>query len=112
VNFDRREVSEWWKESQRHFRKAWHADFFPWLWRTLDHPEPDTARLEWLQALRDKALAVFNHAVARYPGRAGRRYRALVRAKGMFTGSLYRNFPQLKEDRSDSTTGSKQVVDA
>lgn len=111
VNFDRREVSTWWEQAQRRFSTAWHADFFPWLWRTSEHSDSDAARLEWLQALREKAFAVFNNSMDRYPGRAGWRYRARVRANGTFMGSLYKNFPQLKEGKSDNTTNSNQAIE-
>lgn len=109
VNFDRREISEWWKKAQRQFSASWHADFFPWLWHTLEHADPEAARHEWLQALRDKALAVLNHSIDRYPDRAGRRYRARVRASGMFMGSLYKNFPELKEGKSEDTPNSNHA---
>ncbi len=107
VNFDRREPSRWWKQAQKEFSAAWSADFFPWLWRTVDHSDPEVARIEWLQSLSAKAWSVLSSAVDRYPGRTGHRYRSRVRAEGLFRGRLYRNFPQLKEDRRESTANSE-----
>lgn len=104
VNFDRREVAAWWGQAQGQFSEAWHADYFPWLWRTLEHTDPETARLEWIQALRDKAFTVFKDSLKRFPHRIGRCYRARVRANGMFMGSLYKNFSELKEDPREHTT--------
>jgi CRISPR system Cascade subunit CasA len=95
VDFEKREVTAWWGETQRSFAAAWSADFFPWLWRTAEHPDLETARLEWLQALKQKAEAALTEAIARYPTRAGRRYRAQVRAQGVFHGLLRKHFPVL-----------------
>lgn len=102
INFDKRELNAWLDNAIQHYATAWAADFFPWLWRTLDEPDRDAARLVWLQSLRDKAWSAFQNAVKRYPARTGRLFRARVRAEGAFSGSLYNTFPQLKEGRRDS----------
>ncbi len=97
VNFDKREVSAWVTQSAREFTEAWSRDYFDWLWRTLDHEDEDQARLEWLNALKEKASQVLDHAIDRLPERQGRRYRAQVKARGLFYGSLYKHFPEIKE---------------
>jgi CRISPR system Cascade subunit CasA len=99
INFDKREVSAWVDKSVRDFTEAWSRDYFSWLWRTLDHEDEDLARMEWLNALKEKAIRVLEHAIERLPERQGRRYRAQVRARGLFHGSLYKQFPELKEQR-------------
>jgi len=100
INFDRREASGWWEQAAQKFSAAWHTDFFSWLWRSVEHPDPETARFQWLDALRVNANTVLKDAIDRYPGRAGRRYRARVRAEGVFNGSLYKNCPIIKEEKS------------
>jgi CRISPR system Cascade subunit CasA len=102
VDFDKREVSGWWEHTQRDFAADWSADFFPWLWRTVEHPDAEAARLDWLQALQAKARAALQAAIARYPSRQGRRYRGRVRAEDKFRKELLRQFPQLKEKRHDT----------
>ena len=99
VNFDKREVSAWVNKYARNFTEAWSRDYFDWLWRTLDHDDEDQARLEWLSALKEKALVVLDDAFERLPEHQGRRYRARVKARGLFFGSLYKQFPELKEQR-------------
>jgi CRISPR system Cascade subunit CasA len=99
VDFDKREVSAWVDQSARDFTEAWSRDYFDWLWRTLDHEDEEQARIEWLTALKEKALAVLESAIKRLPERQGRRYRARVRAHGLFFGSLNKQFPELKEQR-------------
>jgi CRISPR system Cascade subunit CasA len=93
----RREVSAWWDSAQREFAAAWSADFFPWLWRSAEAPDDEAARLDWLRALRAKAEATLQHAIASYPAREGRHYRAQVRTEGLFRGLLFKQFPVLKE---------------
>jgi CRISPR system Cascade subunit CasA len=102
VDFDKREVSAWVDKSARDFTKAWSNDYFDWLWRTLDHEDKDQARLEWLNALKEKAVKVLENAINRLPERQGRHYRAKVHAQGLFYGSLYKHFPELKEQRDAS----------
>ncbi|MCU7904948.1 MAG: type I-E CRISPR-associated protein Cse1/CasA [Candidatus Thiodiazotropha sp. (ex Epidulcina cf. delphinae)] len=99
VNFDKREVSAWVDQSAHNFSEAWSRDYFDWLWRTLDYEDEEQARIEWLNALKEKALVVLEDAIARLPERQGRRYRARVKASGLFFGSLDKQFPELKEQR-------------
>ncbi|MGI2325518.1 MULTISPECIES: type I-E CRISPR-associated protein Cse1/CasA [unclassified Methylococcus] len=102
IDFDRREVNLWLNEATQRFSAAWSEDYFPWLWRQAEQDDADAARLEWLRALRDKAHKVLEEAIARYPSREGRRYRARVKAEGLFHGSLFKTFPQLKEGSHDA----------
>jgi CRISPR system Cascade subunit CasA len=97
VNFDKLEVSAWVDQSARDFTEAWSRDYFDWLWRTLDRKDEEQARIEWLSALKEKALVVLEGAIKRLPERQGRRYRAQIRAHGLFFGSLNKQFPELKE---------------
>ncbi|CAG0994810.1 hypothetical protein MYXO_02619 [Myxococcaceae bacterium] len=102
INFDRREVNQWLTDTVKQFSEAWAGDFFPWLWRQAEQEDQDAARLEWLRALRDKAKAVLEDAIARYPAREGRRYRSQVKAEGLFYGTLFKTFEQLKETAHDA----------
>ncbi|BBL71645.1 type I-E CRISPR-associated protein Cse1/CasA [Methylogaea oryzae] len=102
INFDRREVNQWLTDTAKQYSETWAADFFPWLWRQAEQEDKDAARLEWLQALRDKAKAVLEDAIARYPAREGRRYRSRVKAEGLFYGTLFKTFEQLKETTHDA----------
>jgi len=99
LNFDKREVSTWVDQAARNFSEAWSRNYFDWLWRTLDHEDEEQARVEWLTALKEKALAALEDAITRLPKRQGRHYRAQVKARGLFFGSLYKQFPELKEQR-------------
>jgi CRISPR system Cascade subunit CasA len=96
----RREIEGWVDQSARDFTEAWSRDYFDWLWRTLDHEDEEQARIEWLTALEEKALAVLEGAIKHLPERQGRHYRAQIKAQGFFFGSLYKQFPELKEQRN------------
>jgi CRISPR system Cascade subunit CasA len=100
-NKPRREIQAWVDKSILSFTEAWSRDYFDWLWRTLDHRDQERVRLEWLTALREKASAVLEDAFSRLPDRNGRRYRARVKARGLFFGFLYRQFPELKEQHDE-----------
>ncbi|RLJ19804.1 hypothetical protein DJ031_07260 [bacterium endosymbiont of Escarpia laminata] len=95
----RREIEGWVEQSARDFTEAWTHDYFDWLWRTLEHEDEEQARIEWLTTLKEKALAVLENAITRLPKRQSRRYRAQVKARGLFFGSLYKQFPEFKEQR-------------
>lgn len=104
VSFDKREVSAWWQATARDFSAAWSAELFPWLWGTVDQQDENVARLGWRRALRIMAERAFADAIARYPSRGGRRYRARVRAEGLFRGKMFKFFPELKEIRHDAAS--------
>jgi CRISPR type I-E/ECOLI-associated protein CasA/Cse1 len=105
IDFDKREVGDWVNHAIRRFGDAWADDFFPWLWHTIDQPDANAARRKWLNTLREKAWRVLQEAIVRFPERNNRRYRARVCAAGLFYGSLYKVFPDLKEDHHASRTG-------
>ncbi len=105
INFDKREVGAWVERAAKRFAEAWNRGFFPWLWRSVEHPDPNTARREWLDALRGMAWTALQEAVARSPERSGRHYRARVQAEGLFHGCLFTVFPMLKEAPHEHSTG-------
>jgi len=102
ISTGRNTERHWWQQTQIAFTSGWSADYFPWLRRTLDHPDPTAARRAWLQALRAHAETALEEAIARYATRAGRRYRAQVKAHKLFTGLLYRKFPPLAPPKTDT----------
>ena len=97
VDFDKHEVSAWVDQAARDYTERWSRDYFESLWHTLDQADEEQARIEWLTSLKQKALSVLDDAMARLPERQGRRYRARVKARGIFFGSLNKQFPELKE---------------
>ncbi len=107
VNFDKREIADWWKETENAFTSAWRTDFFPWLWSTAESQDPESARLDWLRSLQGKAESALADAIARYPSRGGRKYRAQVAAWQLFRGSLRNQFPALapaSDEKTDEIT--------
>ncbi len=102
VNTAKREISEWVDTAIGRYSRSWFDDFFPWLWRSLDVPSSDSARLEWLIALKKKARATLKEAILRYPARDGRRLRAQVNAEGIFYGCVHNVFPELTEEIHDN----------
>jgi CRISPR system Cascade subunit CasA len=100
INFDKRDVGEWVKRAVESYSVLWAAEFFPWLWRSVDMSEPDAFR-QWRQDLSTMARGILNEAVLRFPMRDGRRLRARVRAEDLFDGCLYKTFPGLMELRHE-----------
>jgi CRISPR system Cascade subunit CasA len=103
IKWDKPEITDWWRKTEKQFASAWHSDFFPWLWRTIEHPDEEIGRREWISSLLSKARTSLNSAIELYPSRRGRHYKAKVKAEGLFWGCLYKNFPDLKENKYDST---------
>lgn len=101
VESNQERSGSWWEAVKEAFSYAWSEDYFPWLWRTVEAEDADAARVEWLRSLRDKARGVMEEASGRYPARDGRRYRCRVKADGLFEGTLFKNFPELKEAKHD-----------
>jgi CRISPR system Cascade subunit CasA len=97
INFDKRELSDWIGRTLRRFGQSWSDDFFPWLWKSLDSPDPEGACREWRKALCDKAMVILKEAMLSFPARDGRRLRAQVRAEGVFIGCTYKIFPDVME---------------
>jgi CRISPR system Cascade subunit CasA len=96
IDFDKRETAGWWRHSAQHYAAAWGAAFFPWLWQTADAGTDAEALTRWRHRLHALGLASLAEALARSPGREGRRFRAQVRAEGFFYRNLHRIFPELK----------------
>jgi CRISPR system Cascade subunit CasA len=97
INFDKKEVGGWWKQADRAFSTAWASDFFPWLWSSVEQTDETCSRADWLDRMRRHSEITLRSFNERFPGHEGRRYRALARAESMFTGCLYKQFPELKE---------------
>ena len=79
------------------------STFFPDLWREAEADageERQRIRREWRQALADAALGLLDDAARSAPQAAMRRYRAKVRARGLFFGLLHKHFPDLKREES------------
>ncbi|MCP5134083.1 MAG: type I-E CRISPR-associated protein Cse1/CasA [Gammaproteobacteria bacterium] len=91
------EVSAWVEQAGHLFTARWQPAFFDWLWGTVDTTGDDVARLPWLQTLEGNARDTLADAIARFPARTGRYYRSRVRANGVFSGCLFKIFPELKE---------------
>lgn len=98
---DQREIGDWWELTQGAFSGAWTAEYFPWLWGTVDETDDEAARLKWLRTVHHVGRQVLADALARFPEHAGRRYRARAAAERVFVGSLFKQFPELKEVAHD-----------
>lgn len=103
VSEKRREVGEWWNKTQQEFTAAWSEDYFPWLWHSVEHDDSESSRIEWLESLRGNAESTLVKAIAQYPTRSARRYRAQVRARRMFLALLYKHFPALAPPPAETT---------
>ncbi|HCB12601.1 MAG TPA: type I-E CRISPR-associated protein Cse1/CasA [Gammaproteobacteria bacterium] len=97
IDWDKREVSAWVEQTVRSFAAIWHTVFFDWLWNSVDQADADAVRCFWLQTLERHARQTLAGAIARFPARTGRYYRSRVRANGVFSGCLFKIFPELKE---------------
>ncbi|HPF59015.1 MAG TPA: type I-E CRISPR-associated protein Cse1/CasA [Candidatus Competibacteraceae bacterium] len=97
IDWDKREVSAWVEQTARSFAAIWHTVFFDWLWNSIDQAGTDAARCVWLQTLERHARETLAGAMARFPVRMGRYYRSRVRANSVFSGCLFKIFPELKE---------------
>lgn len=78
--------------------------FFPDLWReaaAATEDERGAIRRQWLRTLAGVALALLDEAGRSVPQAAMRRYRAKVRARGMFFSLLYKHFRDLKDEDAD-----------
>jgi CRISPR system Cascade subunit CasA len=104
MDWDKREVSAWWKETATYYGETWGNQFFRWLWSVEEEESEEAARNRWLTILQNVAEHAFENAIARYPAREGRRYRARVRAECIFHGSLYKVFPNLQKKNNHDDT--------
>ncbi|MCP5278457.1 MAG: type I-E CRISPR-associated protein Cse1/CasA [Thiobacillus sp.] len=92
INLDKREISQWVGSTASSFTRDWHPRYFDWLWTTLDQPNDSGAMKPWFEQLHRLAETVLEQSIRRVPMRHGRDYRAKVRARGMFYGSLKKHF--------------------
>jgi len=96
LDWKKNEAVDWWKEPRKHFSSLWEQKFFPWLWHAAD-AEGQIAETDWIHILRSAAETVLERELRKAPSHAGRRYRTRSLSKRFFFGSLYKNFPELKE---------------
>lgn len=97
INLEKREIGEWAKNAAAPFVQAWHPLYFDWLWSTLDQSDDSTAIKPWFDRLRRLAETALDQAIQRAPQRHSRGYRARIKARGMFYGSLKKHFPDYLE---------------
>ncbi|MEF3169273.1 MAG: type I-E CRISPR-associated protein Cse1/CasA [Deltaproteobacteria bacterium] len=101
IILDKTEVAKWVDNATKPFSLNWKPHYFDWLWSTMEIPEDDDALRPWFERLRKLAHDTLNRAMERVPMRSGRSYRAKTRARSLFIGSLYKNFPQYMEVTHD-----------
>lgn len=70
--------------------------FFPSLWESLDQDEDD-ARARWQRDLVKIGREILNEAEMALPIPLARWYRAVTVAERIYSGSVWRNFPQLRK---------------
>ncbi|ABI56307.1 type I-E CRISPR-associated protein Cse1/CasA [Alkalilimnicola ehrlichii MLHE-1] len=91
---NRREAGQWTAVWLGEYDEGWADAYFPWLWSSIEvNSEPD-ARADWVARLSQLAENILEHAFGAAPQRTGRRYRAQVRASGLFRGALYKHFQE------------------
>jgi CRISPR system Cascade subunit CasA len=100
VNFDAREAGRAAKPFMDIFDAAVDATFFPALWDGLE-AEPETAAHKWQETLRGAAEKVLAQALEAGPRTQERRFLAAERARGLFHGLIFKNFPALRPSRAD-----------
>lgn len=96
LNMKSRDADKWTGIFQRKIDEL----FFPRLWDDCDTP-PDKARINWAHVLRNVTLKVFEDAVGSVPIASADRYRILARAEGLLKNSMYKNFPELQQNKSE-----------
>lgn len=95
---NRREPGQWALTWLNDYDRRWSDDYFPWLWRSAEIASDEQARAEWLNGLSELASNVLERAIEAAPQRTGRRYRARVRASGLFHGMLNKHFQEEMAD--------------
>lgn len=103
IAFNKTEVAKWVDSAAQPFRLNWNPFYFNWLWGVQDTDDDDDAIRPWFEQLRKLAQDTLNRAMVRVPMRGGRSYRAKTKAQGLFTGSLYKHFPQYMEVNHDNS---------
>lgn len=103
IDWDQRQVNTWWKKAAHTFRASWSTELFPWLWRTAEEVDDEKADHAWLLSLRESGQDALHTVMRGYPRRQGRHFRSRAVAEDIFMGSLYKQFPQLKEASRGAT---------
>lgn len=93
----RREMTAWVDTWTHRYDAFWSEGYFPWLWSAVDAAD-SAARTQWLRRLTERAQAVIDTALDAAPRRSGRRYRARVRARGLFDNAIHRHFAEELRD--------------
>lgn len=89
IDYGKREISGWIDPFLTRYADQWNAEYFGWLWGTIDQSDVNAKTL-WQERLKYHAEKVLEQAIAATPQRAGRRYRARVKARQVFHGSWQR----------------------
>ncbi|MGH7099177.1 MAG: type I-E CRISPR-associated protein Cse1/CasA, partial [Stellaceae bacterium] len=100
VNFDAREAARAAEPYMQLFDAAVDAAFFPALWDSVE-AGPEAAARKWQEILRKEAETVFAKALEAGPQAQERRFIAAARARGLFDGLMFKNFPALRPSRAD-----------
>jgi CRISPR system Cascade subunit CasA len=95
VSFDARDAVRAAEPFMQLFDAAVDAAFFPALWDGIGE-QPEAASQAWQQVLRRAAEDALAKALTAGPRAEERRFIAAERARGLFYGSLYKNFPALR----------------
>ncbi|MBF0627557.1 MAG: type I-E CRISPR-associated protein Cse1/CasA [Magnetococcales bacterium] len=98
LNFQDRRADPWLARLNQQIDDA----FFPALWRTLDQ-SVEQAKQEWQALLRTLATATLEEAKKSLIGGGARRYKTFAAADRTFYGSLYKQFPALRNHAGAAT---------
>jgi CRISPR system Cascade subunit CasA len=107
ISFEAREAVRAAEPFMQLFDAAVDAAFFPALWDGIGQ-ETEAASRGWQEVLRDKAKDVLDKALAAGPRAEERRFIAAERARGLFYGLLYKNFPTLRPARIEEENNDRR----
>jgi CRISPR system Cascade subunit CasA len=107
VSFEARDALRAAEPFMQLFDAAVDARFFPALWDSIGRP-PEAAAKAWQHALRTAAEEALAKALSAGPRAQERRFIAAERARGLFYGSLYKNFPSLRPSAADLESADDQ----
>ena len=98
INFDRDSAQAWWEKFAEGYTLRWSNGYFPFLWQSPETFNVDDRLDEWRLLLKSHAQAVLREAFDTLPRHVGRRWRIRCEAERVFHGSLFNQFPHLKEN--------------
>jgi hypothetical protein len=107
VRFEARDAVRATEPFMQLFDAAVDAKFFTALWDSIGRA-PEAAANAWQQILRKAAEDVLAKALAAGPRAQERRFIAAERARGLFYGSLYKNFRALRPSGTDRENDDDQ----